>query len=265
MPRRNQFFALEAEPNEIESRIKYQILADSFFRSLRKDFPHIHLNYLDWYYGKFEADLGKVEDEIDILMKDLYPNLWTYYRPGDFTIHEFERQFLAIQDNTDLVVIDHLHYFDFEDDQNENRAMKATVKKIRDLAILVGKPVILVAHMRKSDRRLKQVVPDLDDFHGSSDIAKIATKAVILAPGPRELSQGNVWPTYMRVAKCRIDGARTKFIGLSGFNANTNKYNKHYYLGRLSPGEDQFEGIKSFSDFPYWAKSTQLFTDCKGT
>lgn len=152
--KRVHYFALEAEPNEIERRIKYQLLAEVFFKTLRKDFPHVNFNYLDWYYGRLDEALGRFEPEIEATMTELFPTLWTEYRTGDFTAGDFERKFLAIQDQTDLVIIDHLHYFDFDDD-NENRAIKAIVKKIRDLALLTGKPVILIAHLRKSDRRIK--------------------------------------------------------------------------------------------------------------
>jgi hypothetical protein len=255
--KRVHFFALEAEPNEIERRIKYQMLADNFFKFLRKDFPDVHLNYMDWYYGKLDAPLGKVEDEIQDLVKDLYPGLWTYYREGEFTIQDFERKFMAIQDQTDLVIVDHLHYFDHED-ENENRAMKTIVKRIRDLAILSGKPVVLVAHMRKSDRKNKQIVPGCDEVHGSSDITKIATKVVTIAPADEKQAHGNRWPTYIRVAKCRVDGSRTKFTGLVGFNADTNGYQSSYYLGRLSPSEDEFLPIYKFNELPYWAKSAEV-------
>ena len=253
--KRVHFFALEAEANEIERRIKYQILAEAFFKCLKKDFPNVHLNYMDWYYGKLEQTLGKVEDEIDTIMKDLYPNLWTFYRTtGDYTIQDFEKHVLAIQDQTDLLILDHLHYFDF-DDENENRAMKSTVKKIRDLALLIGKPVILIAHMRKSDRRLKQIIPGVDEFHGSSDITKIATKIITLAPCTQEQNQGHKSPTYMRIAKCRVDGSRTKYIGLMGFSANSNKYEGNYYLGTLVSTEEEFEGIKDLNCMPFWAKT----------
>lgn len=256
--KRVHFFALEAEPNEIERRIKYQMLAEAFFKSgIRKEFPGIHLSYLDWYYGKLEQ-LERMETEIESVFKELYPSLWTYYRSaGDFTVQDFEKKFLAIQDQTDLIICDHVHYFD-SDDENENRALKTTVKKIRDLALLAGKPVVLVAHVRKSERRIKQVVPSLDDVHGSSDITKIATKVIALAPCPQAAGQGNRWPTYIRAAKCRVDGSRTKFVGLVGFNADTNAYERDYFLGRLSPGEDEFEGIRSFNEMPYWAKAAKV-------
>jgi len=256
--KRVHFFALEAEPNEIERRIKYQILADVFFKTLRKDFPNLKLNYLDWYYGRFDSELCKVEEEIEMLLCDLYPSLTTFYRSGgDYTVQDFEKQMLAVQDQTDLIILDHIHYFDFED-ENENRAMKNAVKKIRDLALLIGKPVILIAHLRKSDRKAKQIAPGVDEFHGSSDITKIATKVITLAPCPQDQTSGNRWPTYIRIAKCRVDGSRTRSVGAVVFNADTNQYEKNYYVGRLSHAEDEFEAITSFADLPHWAANGRV-------
>ena len=60
------------------------------------------------------------------------------------------------------------------DDPNENRAVKNIVKRIRDVSLAIGVPVIVVAHLRKKDRIPRPLAPDLDDFHGASDITKIA-------------------------------------------------------------------------------------------
>lgn len=215
------------------------------------------MNYLDWYYGRLDSAIGHIEPEIDSLIEEAYPGLWTFYRQGDFTIDDFEKQVLALQDQSDLFICDHLQFFDF-DDENENRAMKAAVKKIRDLALLTGKPVILIAHLRKSDRRQKQIVPGVDEFHGSSDIVKIATKCITLAPCLDSQAASNQWPTYMRIAKCRVDGSRTRYVGMVGFNANSMTYERPYYLGRLSPGEDEFTPITKFTDLPYWAKTGRV-------
>lgn len=255
--KRVHFFALEAEPNEIERRIKYQILADCFFKTLRKDFPTLNLNYMDWAYGKLDQALGHIEPEIEEMLSSLYPTLWTFYRSGDFTVQDFEKQMLAIQGQTDLLILDHVHYLDHEDD-NENRAMKTAVKKIRDLAILTGKPVILIGHLRKGERKAKAIAPGPEEFHGSSDLPKIATKVITLAPCQEQSGQGNRWPTYFRIAKCRVDGSRTRHVGLLGFNADINTYEPNYYLGKLSPSEEEFLPVTRFGDLPFWAKAGQV-------
>ena len=87
----------------------------------------------------------------------------------------------------DLIVVDHLHYVDGDDDENEHKSLGDTVKAIRDVSLRIGRPIVLIAHLRKRDARAKQLVATLDDFHGSSNVVKICTQAIIPV-GERHLS-----------------------------------------------------------------------------
>lgn len=258
--KRVMMFALEAEPDEIERRIKYQIFSDLFFRCLRKDHKDITLNYSDWRYGNFNKIFDPYEKEINEIIKEQYSKMYTFYRDGteSFTAENLNKIVLAEQDNFDLFIIDHLHYFDIED-ENENRGMKKLVMAIRDLALLVGKPVLLVAHIRKVDRRMKGLVPDMDDFHGSSDITKIATKVITLAPAEGISPDSRTWFTYVKASKNRVDGSKTRFVGCVGFDGNEHRYNRKYYVGKNC--YDKFEGITKFNELPYWAKSADVWPD----
>lgn len=245
--KRVHVFALEAEEYEIERRIKYQLIADKFFKLQNR--PPVKLNYMDWYYGKIDSHLDAIEEEVDEELQK-FKTLHTFYRQGDFDIKDFERLALGLKNETDLFIIDHLHYFDY-DDQNENKAVKETVKRIRDCALITGKPVILIAHIRKTDKRLKQLIPDIEDFHGSSDIGKIGTKAITIAPCYEE-HPGIHRKTYFQVLKCRVDGARQGMTGLLSFNVNHHKYERQYYLGKLSFDGSEFKSF-NFNQMPFWA------------
>ena len=250
--KRVHFFALEAEQYEIERRVKYRMLADAYYSAIRNGVRATgHINYMDWRMGRLEEVFSPYEQEIDRLFHEFYGELFTYYNLGSFTIDDFAKTFLSIQDQTDLVVLDHLHYIDF-DDSNENRAYKQMVKTIRTLAIDIGKPVVVVAHVRKSDRKSKALVPDLDDFHGSSDIPKIATKAVMIAPAVHE-GDPTLWQTYMRIAKCRADSSRTRFVGLVCFDVKKQSYTPKFVVGKLKDFDETFEEITDLSRLPYWA------------
>ena len=246
--KRVTLFALEAEEFEIERRIKYQFITDWFFSQEKR--PPIYLNYMDWYYGKFDDYLRPVELEFEEKKEEM-PNLNIVYRQNEFTAQEFERIFLGVKDDTDLAIIDHLHYFDY-DDENENKAVKQIVKRIRDCALITGKPIILVSHVRKSDRRFKTLIPELEDMHGTSDIGKIATKAITIAPAPSD-KQGSYRSTYMQILKCRVDGSRTGATGLLAYNFQSQKYEREYYLGKLSTDGSEFLPF-NFNELPYWAR-----------
>jgi replicative DNA helicase len=246
--KRVYYFALEAEPREIERRTKYSIIAELVFQH------HIRipggLNYIDWYRGMLERYLHEVDAEADRIFAEKYQTLHTYYRGSSFSHEHIRKLFLAYQDQADLFILDHLHYVDIEDD-NENRGFKQLVKTIRDISIAIGRPVILVAHLRKSDRRQKQIVPHREDFHGSSDIIKIATDIILIAPALAQPSnRDGIANTFFSVQKAREAGA-TRLVALSAFDRRTRQYAGHYTLGyETKPGEWEALGT---AEVPSWA------------
>lgn len=254
--KRVHYFALEAEPNEIERRIKFSILVDLMAAN---DFRVRGVfNYLDWYLGKFEGQLSEIglDAEADAVFASTFGNrLHTMYRGRQFNASHIQKLFLAIQDQTDLIVLDHLHYVDVDDD-NENRGLKKTIQLIRDTSLSVGKPVILVAHLRKRDNRIKSIVPSLDDFHGSSDVVKIATRAILLAPAFCERSpQKHIARTFMTCDKDRHGGA-THMIACVDFDRRSRKYASNYTLGRQTKSGDKFEPL-NMGEIPFWATRHQ--------
>lgn len=246
--KRVHYFALEAEDIEIERRVKYRHISKAAYRIVGD-----RLNYLDWYAKMFESELAEVERMAEHVLMKRYETLWTFYRGRDFTVDDLEKKCLAIQDLTDLIVIDHLHFVD-SDDPNENRGFKAIVKRIRDIALSIGRPVLLIAHVRKGDRRFKQIIPATEDFHGTSDIIKIATKAVLMAPAlDRRGPNHTLWPTYMHAAKCRPDGTRTRYVGLLHYDICATAYDDYFDLGVLVNDGSEWERL-SEEKKPHWAK-----------
>jgi replicative DNA helicase len=247
------FFALEAEVNEIERRIKYSLISEAIHGPLKSRFKGINFNYMDWMVGKFNKDLDIYENEMNEQIAQLLPGLHTYYQKlSTLTENNIEQTILSIQAKADLIIIDHLHYFDFED-ENENRAMKLLLKRLKFLSESAGKPILLLAHLRKTDKRFQGPIPDIEDFHGSSDITKIATKVVMLAPAYKNeggQSSSRIYGTYVAAVKNRYDSSRTRFVGLCGFDTRRNKYESKYTVGKISFKEKEFEAETSP---PYWA------------
>lgn len=257
-------FALEAHYGEIEARIKFKMLSQAFY--IQKDWRSYNKipNYQEWYYGKQEDILCKFEPEIDEDLKKTMQNLNTYYRHKEFNIEEFEMQMAMIGKDTDLVIVDHLHYFDLDTKkENENEVLKKTIKQIKDLTMFYRIPTILVVHIRKQDKRVQGILPDIEDIHGSSDITKIGTKIIATAPAKDQISENNsVWPTYFGILKNRMDGSRCNYIGLCGFDTSRNKYAKKYKLGRIDFKTGEFQEIEKH-DYPRWAYKQS--SDDKGT
>lgn len=252
------YFALEAEADEIERRTKYGILSALIYEhGIRLGKPFA---YSDWYRGAHDGALRELEDEADQLMAERYKTLLTYYRGQRFNHEDVRRLLLAQQDSIDLFVLDHLHYVDIDDD-NENRGMKETVKAIRNSALLVGKPVIMVVHLRKRERASKALMPTPEDIHGSSDIAKECTHTIMLEPARSVPATSKYHAnTFFTVVKDRGEGANY-MLALCQFDRRTKSYAEHYTLGRDEGGK--FEPLGT-SEVPFWAERHEPLSDPYG-
>jgi hypothetical protein len=242
------YLALEAEEDEIERRAKYAVLV----KIAKKSGADIRgVNYTDWYLGNLDGMLGKYEDDAEAEMGGVYRNLRTYYKGRSFSHADISRLFLAVQSETDLLVLDHLHYVDI-DDENENRGLKQLTKTIRDVNLSMGKPIVMVVHLRKRDQRARTIVPDLDSIHGSSDVPKIATRVIMMAPArclPSKHPQ--LSHTFIHVPKDRMSGT-TGHVALCIYDRGIRRYSDVYTLGYETDG-GEFEAIDT-DQRPTWAK-----------
>lgn len=251
--KRVKLFALEAEEDEIERRMKYRRVVQLYREGgMAVPMDSRRLSFGSWYRGKLDDILGRWEQLADEQLMREFPTLQTYYRGSEFTGAEFERLVRAMQDDTDLVILDHLHYVDDEDGMSETQSQKRLVRRIRDCAISLGVPVIVVAHLRKKSSDDKSLVPSLEDFMGSSDIGKNCTKAIMLATARIEKqTEPYLWPTFIAVAKDRMDGHKP-YAGIVTFDQRAGHYTGSYSLGRLSHGGDKWERMLK-SELPIWA------------
>ncbi len=248
--RRIAYFALEAEPSELERRTKYAWLSrEAYLRNLP---GRESLNYTDWLLGLCDGVVGQIDREADMWMLSKLGGLHTYYRGQHFDAKQLTKAIEFIHDQVELIVIDHLHYVDANENQDEHRALGDTTKAIRDVSLRIGKPILLVAHLRKKDARARQMVPTLDDFHGSSNITKIATQ-VITIERASSIEAPKWWlsPTFMSVLKDRRAGT-TGLVALTYFDRRTRTYDDLYTLGRLTKGGTEWEPLK-LAERPSWA------------
>ena len=246
--KRVHYFALEAEPRELERRTKYALISREMFRTKHQD--REALNYTDWYHGKLEPQCVQFNAWADEQILEKLATLQTYYRGSKFTADDLTKAIMSVYERSQLIVVDHLHYVD-SDDENEARALGDTVKTIRDVSLRIGVPILLVAHLRKRDQRAKQIIATLDDFHGSSNITKIATQVIAIeAAHCIEADKWYLAPTFMSVLKDRRGGA-CRLAAVCMFDKRTNGYAGEYRLGRIS-GSD-WEEI-GFHEAPRWAK-----------
>lgn len=235
--KRVYFFALEAYPEEIERRVKYQAISERYYAD-KNTSP---ISFQDWLVG--EVDLARYESNISFSELD---NLFTYYGDSEFKMKHLIAAYNALADKADLIILDHLHYIDF-DEESSLAEMKLLLKSIKKMADITRIPCIAVSHLRKRDSNAKKDIPELDDFHGSSDITKIATKTIILQSAG--VDAAGLCLTHIHAAKNRIGGDRTKYAATLKFNPHTNKYLDHAQVRPVRDGKIHDEISR-----PYWMR-----------
>lgn len=251
-------FALEGENHEIERRIKYQYIVQRHRQAREGErIPFGKVNYADWRLNRLKDELGEYEAPVTEQLRTDLANLSTFYRSsGDFGIRDMERAITRASATHDVIILDHLHYVDMDSD-NENTEMKAIVKKLRDLALVLGKPMIVVAHLRKSQGKYAPLLSTIEDVHGSSDIVKIATTVILIGRAQDLIVSASkehwsrCYTTYMNLGKFRLDGSRTWYTGVTFFDPQTNQYVEGYALGELKSGRTKWVPCTTI---PHWAK-----------
>lgn len=250
--KRVHYFALEANQYEIERRIKYQILSNAYYQSGSNDY----IDFGAWMFGELEDKLGALEKDLQPVFKESVKNLNVLYRTsGQFNLENLRNSLLKLVGKTDLIILDHLHYID-TDGEEENAVYKDCIMTIRDIVLKYEIPVIVVCHLRKTSasRGKERIVPTLEDFHGTSNIIKVATTAIMLgrAYDQQPSVPGHyLYPTYIKASKSRLDGSRTSFTGLMEFNNRTISYGDWFKVGREEEGGTEWKLL----DKPvYWQK-----------
>jgi len=272
------FFALEAERGEIGRRQLYRFKAETYFKDnyQRHSGP---VNYSEWMAKRlpdcFYTQFKEIADEMTY-----FDSLKIRYSDSSYTLEDFERDMISVGQLADLIILDHLHYFELDANANENAQYKTIVKAIRTHCLEKKIPVILVSHIRKGDTRYPTIVPDQEDFHGSSDIAKIGTKAITLASAQnrrvcaleeRELVSKNgsskvlvpidippknphLYRTFIKAAKHRRNGSVMSAVGVLNFDPRMNVYEAGYLIGSQMLVENKNAFVISKEEaIPSWA------------
>lgn len=253
--RRVAFFALEADQWEIQRRMKYrklvQLCREHYGQStIEQKFPRLR----EWLTQGYVAEFDALEKEVIRELEPATAELKILYKGGNYSPEQFVSDMETLSGDTDLFIVDHLHYFDIGG-RNESEGLKKAIHAVRNSALYLGKPVVLLAHLRKGDRTGQKALPELDDFHGHSDIVKVATTVLLLGAVPPEKLQGDegMYPTYFHIAKCRTAGEVTPYVGILGFDMRQNRYGDRYYLAQSQHSSDP-EIIHDSGKIPAWAK-----------
>lgn len=250
---RVDYFALEAHEDEIEQRMLFRIMSGlAWERGIASHADLEMFTYARWCHGRCDGLVAKVSADATAELSGKTRTLRTFYRDGEFKTDDLVRMIRESRGAADLIILDHLHFLD-DGDEDEVRAMSRRVKSVADAIQDAKTPVIAIAHLRKTDTKSKRVIPHIAEFHGSSEITKIATKVITLAPvEERPRSKPYFADTYMHVSKDRLKGEENA-TGILKFDLRSNTYAAGYELGRLTKGGSAWEEIP-IVELPRWAE-----------
>lgn len=217
-------FALEADNNEPY----YRRLFSEYSRKLKASHGK-YSNYRDISQGRLDAPL--LFEDIEKTMIDKYYKLTIHYKEDRFTLNTLINKLndIANKDKCDMIILDHVDYFDILEDASENVQVSEIMKQLREINLAWGIPIILISHLRKkSNRKIK--IPEIDDLFGTSNKPKQMKTIILLSPdyGNTKAHQG-LFSTFFTIPKDRMFGG-THFIGQCLFNSNTGQYEDKYTL-----------------------------------
>lgn len=248
---RVHLFALESDVDEPYLRQMYKLIAEDYYRH-RGTNPVLEMSYRNYIANKIDTTPYE-ENAMREMLK--YKNLTVHYREGGtFDVVNLTQKVGMIKDDCDMIILDHVDYFDLDGSENENAQMTEIMKTLRNINQVYRIPVIVVSHLRKKSNR-KIALPSIDDLHGSSNKAKIAKTVILFA---KDYEKQNyleaLSPTFCYVGKSRIGGTGS-LVGILMYDLKRNKYMKDYNLGVVKMHGEKVEELPN-DRYPKWAKGS---------
>lgn len=154
-----------------------------------------------------------------------------------------------------IFLLDNVDQFEFSS-ENENKAIKDIVIKIRDYAINKKVHIFLVAHIRKIERDV--IVPDLNDVKGTSSMVNVAKNVMIVIRMDKIDKNTKQYKALKEVialnnynldeADCLVKIAKTKGRKIGWVCLKFNKTTQTYYECRkINPQKEDNDAAVMFS------------------
>lgn len=255
-------YSIEGNDEAAISRIKWKVMRQMYYESKRTD---IEWNFRQWRMNlENNPIMDKLEaDALAAMEQKIGERLHMYHCDETFSITDFKNSlgwFLKSKTNhtymlnetyydIDLLIIDHLQYFTFDNPMNELGETTEILKAVKNLAEHHRIPVLLISHLRKKEKN--RGLPNQEDLFGTSNIAKICSQCVVIAPCSIGVDYVHgTYPTFFRFVKSRT-GLKSNFAILSDFESNHGAYAPDYKMFYVHDNiiKDEFKSHQ----LPLWA------------
>lgn len=180
------------------------------------------IEYKQYYANNKLTNCGEyvLTDEAYNFAKNKFKNkLFLYDTEADATIDSILSGFekARVEHGCRIFLLDNVDQFQFAS-ENENKAIRDIVVKIRDYAINHKVHIFLVAHVRKTERDL--IVPSLYDVKGTSSMVNISKNVMFVVRMDKVDKTSKQYKTLRQIlelnkydldkADCLINVAKTK-------------------------------------------------------
>lgn len=240
--------ALESFDGEFSARGKFGNLSRRYYQeNLHKKLGYIfydewikkeyNFKNIDWLAYEAQAGIELLEkcDGLNIIYRD----------EKGFTYKDFETLVESIKGCYDLIVLDHISYFDMWS-SNTNKEEGFIAKHMKAVADKIGVSIISAAHINKT-RDKNVLIYDKESIMGSSDIYKNATTIISMSQISNEKIKVKYpdiqFPTLFRLCKGRYYGSTKNFVAAHVYNLKKGDYDEDYEIYRLKNGDTDIEFV----------------------
>ncbi len=254
------FLALEAKGREIEARLRWQIVQRLYFADPNRDKSR-PVEYDEWRQRRLRPQLDRYTNESNRIFEETYgENLRITYKDGldQYTIEEMSADIEQEAQLSDLLLLDHIGYIDYGNQDNETMALKAIILRLRLLCNTFHIPIVAASHVKKETFHRNLLLPNFNDVYGSGEITKSADYVAMLGPATNAFADVIPEPlmpqygayTFLRLLKNRHAGHKAWPAAVLEYDIRKGVYSPKYAYGRFKKGDTVWEPRKP----AYWAE-----------
>jgi len=236
--KRVAIFMLEGDKGEPGDRMKWLFIAnDPKYREALKPY-----SYVAYRLGLIPREvIEPIEDEVVLRMNKAFKHLIIYDKMVDQSVENIQSNLSQLNGKVDLIVIDHLHYFHMFSNKSENEQVREIMMSINKCTDAYRIPVILVAHTRKPEKFVDDLIPNMSSVLGTKSVVNIAHTVISMANFESPLQKTGKFVTLFKILKSR-NGYKNKNCFVKLFDMGKRIYDKGW--GEYTPywNKDKVDG-----------------------
>lgn len=193
----------------------------------------------EWQMGEFEKDEELLKKAEDIVKENLHEED-IISRKDEFGLTQLKEEMIkACEKGYKLLILDHLEYVDKNNpDENDLKHTTLLMKEIRRLQDIYRVGVVAISHLRKMENTLKTkvIIPNENEFIGSSNKVKESTVVIMFAPddeGNMKINEKHLRKTWCCIRKNRYGGVDGKCANLI-YDTRTQNYADDYDVYKIN-------------------------------